>query len=192
MIRFVGLKPPTLILVTHTHTDHLDPRAIAALRTPETRLIVPTSAKDMLLDVPGAQTMANGERIDLGDLVVEAVPMYNMEPDPQFGSIFHPKGRGNGYIISVGGTRVYVAGDTGCTPGMMGLKNIDVAFVPMNLPYTMSTAHAAACVRAMRPRIVYPYHYFQADPAAFESALKGSGIEVRIRDWYVPAKGSTK
>jgi L-ascorbate metabolism protein UlaG (beta-lactamase superfamily) len=132
------------LAITHTHTDHLDPRAIAALRTPETRLIVPTSAKDMLLDISGAQTMANGERLDLGDLVVEAVPMYNMEPDPQLGSIFHPKGHGNGYIISVGGTRVY------------------------------------------------PYHHFQADPAAFESALKGSGIEVRLRDWYVPAKRSTK
>ena len=103
----------------------------------------------MLLDVQGALTMANGERRVFGYIVVEAVPMYNMDPDPKLGSIFHPKGRGNGYVISVADTRLYVAGDTGCTPEMMGLKNIDVAFVPMNLPYTMSPVQAAECVRTM-------------------------------------------
>jgi L-ascorbate metabolism protein UlaG (beta-lactamase superfamily) len=190
--RFAGLKPPSLILITHTHTDHLDPRAIAALRTPETHVIVPTSARGMLLDVQGAQTMANGERRVLGDIVVEAAPMYNMEPDPTLGVIFHPRGRGNGYVISLAGTRLYVAGDSGCTPEMMGLKNIDVAFVPMNPPYTMSPAQAAECVRAMRPGIVYPYHYFGSGLAVFESALKGSGIEVRIRDWYAGTKDTSK
>jgi L-ascorbate metabolism protein UlaG (beta-lactamase superfamily) len=93
----------------------------------------------------------------------------------------------SGYVVTVGGRRLYVAGDTDCTPEMMELKNIDVAFVPMNLPYTMSPAQAAECVRAMKPKIVYPYHYFESDPKVFESALKGTGIAVRIRDWYVAA-----
>ena len=145
----------------------------------------------MLLDVTGAQMMANGQRIAFGDLVVEAVPMYNADPDPQSGSIMHPKGRGNGYVITVGTRRVYVGGDTACTPEMMALKNIDIAFVPMNLPYTMSPLDAAACVKAMKPKVVYPYHDWQSDPAAFESALRGSGIEVRIRDRDRPRAGGT-
>jgi len=183
MRRFRGLKP-SVILITHTHTDHLDPRAIAALSTAETRLIVPSSASGMLLDLQGAQTMANGERRALGDLVIDAVPMYNTKPDPTLGSIFHPKGRGNGYVVTVAGTRIYVAGDTACTAEMRELQKIDVAFVPMNLPYTMSPAEAAECVRAFKPRIVYAYHFFESDLTVFETALKGSGIEVRLRDWY--------
>ena len=184
MSRFRALKPPSVILVTHTHTDHLDPRAIAALSTATARLIVPTSASGMLLDLQGALTMANGERRVLGDIVIDAVPMYNTKPDPTLGSIFHPRGRGNGYVITVGGTRLYVAGDTACTAEMRDLQNIDVAFVPMNLPYTMSPAEAADCVRAFKPKVVYPYHFFESDLAVFENALKGSGIEVRLRDWY--------
>jgi L-ascorbate metabolism protein UlaG (beta-lactamase superfamily) len=183
MSRFRALKP-SVILVTHTHTDHLDPRAIAALSRADTRLIVPTSANGMLLDLQGAQTMANGERRVLGDLVIDAVPMYNTRPDPTLGSIFHPKGRGNGYVITMGGTRFYVAGDTACTAEMRELRNIDVAFVPMNLPYTMSPAEAAECVRAFTPRVVYPYHFFESDLTVFETALKGTGVEVRLRDWY--------
>ena len=185
LARFRALQPPSLILITHTHTDHLDPRAIAALSRPETRLIVPTSASGMLLDVQGAQTMANGDRRVIGEVTIEAVAMYNTSPDPQLGAIFHPKGRGNGYIITIGGTRLYVAGDTSCTPEMRALKNIDLAFVPMNLPYTMTPAEAADCVRAFKPKVVYPYHYFESDPKVFEAALQGTGLDVRIRDWYV-------
>ena len=104
---------PTTSLVTHTHTDHLDPRAIAARRTPRAPIIVPTIAASMLLDISGARTMANGDRLDLGDgLAIEAVPMYNPGPDPKLGVTFHPKGRGNGYVIAVAGSRIYVAGDT--------------------------------------------------------------------------------
>ena len=179
---------PTVILVTHTHTDHLDPRAIAAVRTPQTRIVVPTAAKGMLLDVQGAETMANGERITIEDLTIDAVPMYNPKPEPQYGTIFHPKGRGNGYIVSLSGTRVYIAGDTGCTPEMQALSDVDVAFVPMNLPYTMSPDDAAACVKAMKPRIVYPYHFLGSDPKAFAAALEGTGIEVRLRDWYAAGR----
>ena len=99
---------PTVILVTHTHTDHLDPPAIAAVRTPQTRIVVPTATKGMLLDVQGAETMANGERITIEDLTIDAVPMYNPKPELQHGTIFHPKGRGNGYIVSLSRTRVYI------------------------------------------------------------------------------------
>ena len=95
------------------------------------------------------------------------------------------KGRGNGYVLTVGGKRLYVAGDTSCTPEMLALKNIDVAFLPMNVPYTMSPSEAAECARAFKPRIVYPYHYFESDPKVFESAVKDIGIEVRLRDWYL-------
>lgn len=178
---------PDVILVTHTHTDHLDPRVIAAFRTPQTRIIVPPAAKGMLLDVQGAETITNGGRITIDDLTIDAVPMYNPTADSQQGQVFHPRGRGNGYVLNLRGTRVYVAGDTGCTPEMQALSGVDVAFVPMNLPYTMSPQDAAACVKAMKPRIVYPYHYFGSDPKLFADALKGTGIDVRLRDWYAAA-----
>jgi L-ascorbate metabolism protein UlaG (beta-lactamase superfamily) len=183
MARFRGISP-TVILVTHTHTDHLDPRVIAALRTPQTRIIVPPAAKAMLLDVQGAETIANGGRITIDDLTIDAVPMYNTRSESQQGPVFHPRGRGNGYVVSFRGTRVYVAGDTACTPEMQALSSVDIAFVPMNLPYTMSPDDAATCVKAMKPRIVYPYHYFGSHPTIFADALKGTGIEVRLRDWY--------
>jgi L-ascorbate metabolism protein UlaG (beta-lactamase superfamily) len=185
MARFSGLKPATLILVTDIHNDHLDPRAIAALKTPTTRLIVPPAASTRLLDVHGAETMANGDTRSIAGVKVEAVPMYNTRPDPESGALFHTKGRGNGYVVTVGGKRIYIAGDTACTPEMRALKNIDVAFLPMNLPFTMPPAEAAECAKAMKPRIVYPYHYFDSDPKAFEAALAGTGIEVRLRDWYL-------
>jgi L-ascorbate metabolism protein UlaG (beta-lactamase superfamily) len=185
--RFRGIRP-TIILVTHTHTDHLDPRVIAAVRTPQTRIVVPTTARAMLLDVKGAETMANGDRITIDDLTIEAVPMYNPRPDTQHGTVFHPKGRGNGYIVSVSGMRVYIAGDTGCTPEMQALPAVDIALVPMNLPYTMSPDEAAACVRTLKPRIVYPYHFFGSNPNAFAAALRGTDIEVRLRDWYAAGR----
>jgi L-ascorbate metabolism protein UlaG (beta-lactamase superfamily) len=187
--RFSGLPSPTLILVTDIHTDHLDPRAIAALKSRGTRLVVPTAARSRLLDVQGAELMANGQTKVIGDATIETVPMYNLQPDRESGTFFHPKGRGNGYILTIGGKRLYVAGDTACTPEMMALKNIDVAFLPMNLPYTMAPSEAAECAKGFKPKMVYPYHYFGSDPRLFESALKDSGIEVRLRDWYAAQSG---
>lgn len=184
MARFGRFKSATLILVTDIHDDHLDPRALGVLKTATTRLIVPPAAASRLLGVQGAQTMGNGEKKTIGDVVVESIPMYNVRPDPQFGAIFHPKGRGNGYVLTLGGKRLYVAGDTACTPEMEALKNIDVAFLPMNVPFTMPPTEAAECAKAFKPRIVYPYHYFEANLNEFEAALAGSGIEVRVRDWY--------
>jgi L-ascorbate metabolism protein UlaG (beta-lactamase superfamily) len=184
LARFQVTKAPTLILITDIHTDHLDPRAIAALKTSETTLIVPTAARARLLAIQGAETMANGDKKNVGDVAIEAVPMYNLRPDPDSRAVWHAKGRGNGYVISIGGKRIYVSGDTACTPEMKSLKGIDVAFLPMSLPFTMSPAEAAECAKEFRPRMVYPYHYFESDPKLFESVLQGTGIEVRLREWY--------
>jgi L-ascorbate metabolism protein UlaG (beta-lactamase superfamily) len=174
-----------VILVTDIHGDHLDPSAIATLKGPRTTVLVPA--------VPGwqwfesATPIASGQTRAIDGVSVLAVPMYNLQRGPSAGQLFHTKGRGNGYVIAIGGTRVYVAGNTECTPEMRALKNIDVAFLPMNLPYTMTPAEAAACAKAFTPRIVYPYHYRGQDVRAFEAALRDSGIDVRIRDWYVGA-----
>jgi L-ascorbate metabolism protein UlaG (beta-lactamase superfamily) len=110
--------------------------------------------------------------------------MYNLKRGPSEGKFYHDKGRGNGYVITYGGLRIYVAGDTEGTPEMRGLKNIDVAFIPMNLPYTMTPEEAAEAVKAFKPKVVYPYHYRESDTRAFASALAGSGIDVRLLNWY--------
>ena len=115
---------------------------------------------------------------------IEAVPMYNLTRGPAPGQFYHDKGRGNGYIVTLGGKRLYIAGDTEGTPEMRAMKNIDVAFIPMNVPYTMTPAEAADAVKAFKPKIVYPYHYRGSDLTVFANALKGTGIDVRLRDWY--------
>jgi L-ascorbate metabolism protein UlaG (beta-lactamase superfamily) len=120
----------------------------------------------------------------MGAFTIEAVPMYNLTRGPSPGKFYHDKGRGNGYIVSYGGLRVYIAGDTEGTPEMGALKNIDVAFVPMNLPYTMTAGEAADAVKAFHPKVVYPFHYRGTDTKVFAKALTGTGIDVRLRDWY--------
>jgi L-ascorbate metabolism protein UlaG (beta-lactamase superfamily) len=115
--------------------------------------------------------------------------MYNLQRGPAAGQLFHTRGRGNGYVVLLGGKRLYFAGDTECVPEIRALKNIDVAFMPMNLPYTMPPSEAADCVKAFKPAIVYPYHFQGQKPEEFEAALKGSGIEVRILNWYPAAAG---
>ena len=117
--------------------------------------------------------------------------MYNLRPEPRFPDVFHTKGRSNGYVVTLAGTRIYVAGDTACTPEMRALSAIDIAFLPMNLPATMSPEDAAACATAFRPEIVYPYHSFGSDVAAFARALDGSGLDVRLREWYVGVRTTT-
>lgn len=183
--QYKGLKSPAMILVTDIHEDHLDVGALNALKTPATTVIAPAAAASQF---KGATTIANGESKTIDGVTIEAVPMYNLKPDPQFKQIFHTKGRGNGYVVTLGGKRIYIAGDTACTPEMKALKNIDIAFLPMNLPFTMSPAEAAECAKAFKPAIVYPYHYFGEDRNIFVAALKGSGIDVRLRDWYVGVK----
>jgi len=171
-----------LILVTDIHGDHLDTEMIAKLREEGTVLVVPAAAADQ---VEGETVMANGETQEIAGIVIEAVPMYNLKRGPEEGKLFHDKGRGNGYILTLGGKRVYLAGDTACTPEMKALTDIDVAFIPMNLPYTMPPEEAAECVRAFKPAIVYPYHYRGSDLEVFAAALEDvPEVEVRLREWY--------
>lgn len=180
-----GLPKPTLILVTDIHGDHMDPKTIAAVKTSTTVVATPAA---VAASVPDATVIANGETKTIAGVSVEALPMYNLVRGPAAGQLYHTKGRGNGYIVTLGGKRIYIAGDTECTPEMKALKNIDVAFVPMNLPYTMPPSEAAACVKIFAPKIVYPYHYRGSNLQEFADALKGTGIDVRIRDWYATAK----
>jgi L-ascorbate metabolism protein UlaG (beta-lactamase superfamily) len=178
---FEGLPAPDIILITDIHQDHLDPSTVAKRRKDTTKTVAPAAAASKLQN---AIVIKNGETKDVDGIAIEAVPMYNLQRGPSPGQLFHDKGRGNGYVLTLGGKRVYVAGDTECIPEMKTLKNIDVAFVPMNLPYTMPPSKAAECVKAFKPKIVYPYHYRGQNLDEFANALKGSGIDVRIRDWY--------
>ena len=176
-----ALPKADIILVTDIHGDHLDPATIAKASKATTTVVIPGAAA---AQVKGGTVIANGESKTINGIAIESVPMYNLQRGPSAGQLFHTKGRGNGYVVTLGGKRIYLAGDTECTPEMKALKNIDVAFVPMNLPYTMPPNEAADCVKAFKPKIVYPYHYMGSDLNQFADALKGSGVEVRIRDWY--------
>jgi len=168
-----------LVLITHDHSDHLDRDALAAIRTDSTRVIVAPACGDR---VAGAVTMANGEERKEVDILITAVPAYNLVHARPDGSPFHPKGQGNGYVLTIGDTRVYIAGDTENTPEMKTLGKIDVAFLPMNLPYTMTPEMVADAARAFRPKILYPYHYGDTDPQRLVEMLAGdTGIEVRVR-----------
>jgi L-ascorbate metabolism protein UlaG (beta-lactamase superfamily) len=178
---YASLPKADLILVTHGHSDHFDPTAIARVRTDATRIILSTKAAEKL----AGTAMANGDTQNLLGLTIEAVPAYNLVHMRSPNVPFHPRGEGNGYVLTVGGLRLYIAGDTENTPEMKVLKNIDVAFVPMNLPYTMSPEMAADAVRAFRPKVVYPYHYQGSDPRKLEALLKDTpGVEVRVRNFY--------
>jgi len=178
---YTGLTAPDIILVTDIHSDHLDPATIAKVKKASTKIVAPSAAASKL---ENPIVMANGETKTVDGLSITAVPMYNLKRGPAEGQLYHDKGRGNGYVITLGGKRIYIAGDTEGVPEMRALKNIDVAFIPMNLPYTMTPAEAADAVKAFAPKVVYPYHYKGQEPSEFQSALKGTGIDVRLRDWY--------
>ena len=173
------LPKADLVLVTHEHFDHLDPKALKAILKPATTIIASKSCASKL---PGAIILANGEKRTVLGLSVEAVPAYNIAHKRPDGIPFHPRGAGNGYIVTFGDKRVYIAGDTEDPPEMKALSSIDVAFLPMNLPYTMSPEQVADAARAFRPKVLYPYHYGDTDTAKLVKILKGEkGIEVRIR-----------
>jgi L-ascorbate metabolism protein UlaG (beta-lactamase superfamily) len=173
------MSKATLILVTHEHRDHLDTRAVSTLREEKTKLVL---TKSCVEKVAGGIVMKNGDVRTVQGLKIEAVPAYNIVHKRSGGEPFHPKGRGNGYVVTFGKTRVYVAGDTENIPEMKKLKKIDVAFLPMNLPYTMTPEMAAAAAKAFKPKILYPYHYGQTDPNTLVNLLKDSKkIQVRIR-----------
>ena len=173
------LPKADLILITHEHRDHLDPKAVEMLRQPGTEIVLTQAAAGQ---VAGGLVMANGEVKTVAGLTIEAVPAYNLVHQRESGELFHPKGQGNGYVITFGGKRVYVAGDTENTPEMKALKNIDIAFLPMNLPYTMTPEMVADAARAFKPKILYPYHFGKTDTARLTTLLQDhQEIEVRIR-----------
>lgn len=168
-----------LILVTHDHGDHLDPDAIAEIRKEGTEILVAPSCTGR---IDGAKVLSNGESAMAAGIEVDAVPAYNLVHERSPGVPYHPRGAGNGYILTFGGVRVYVAGDTENTPEMKALEDIDIAFLPMNLPYTMSPEMVADAARTFRPAILYPYHFGNTDPHLLLQLLEGEGIEVRVRD----------
>jgi L-ascorbate metabolism protein UlaG (beta-lactamase superfamily) len=176
---------PDLILLTHEHGDHYDPETLAAIVGEQTRLITNPAVFGMLADdLKGKATaIGNGDSTEAGAIRIEAIAAYNTTEDRLK---YHPKGRDNGYVISVDGRRVYIAGDTEDIPEMRALTGIDIAFVPMNLPFTMDVDQASSAVAEFAPRFVYPYHYKGSDPQAFASkvAASGKGIEVVQGPWY--------
>lgn len=171
-----------LILITHEHGDHLDPDVIERIRTDDTVIILTEKCAEK---VNGGVIMKNGQTKKALGLTIEAIPAYNIIHKQNSGVAFHPKGEGNGYVITFGDKRVYVAGDTENTPEMKTLKNIDVAFLPMNVPYTMVPAMVADAVRAFKPKIIYPYHYRGTDTSQLVELLKDErSVEVRLRKMY--------
>jgi len=173
------LPKADMILVTHEHGDHLDPETIKILRTEKTALVLTEACTDK---VEGGIVMKNGDVQTVEGLNIEAVPAYNLVHKRDNGQLFHPKGIGNGYVLTFGDKRVYVAGDTENTPEMKALEGIDYAFLPMNLPYTMTPEMVAEAAKAFKPKVLYPYHYGKTDTAEIENLMKDSEeIEVRIR-----------
>ncbi len=176
---YTRMPKADLVLVTHEHPDHLSPSAISAVRTTATQIVCSAKCAPKL---QGAVVMANGETRIVKGIRVEAVPAYNIVHMHSAGIPFHPKGQGNGYVIGLGRLRIYVAGDTENVPERKALSNIDVAFLPMNIPYTMTPEMAAEAALSFRPRILYPYHYGTTDPSRLTTLLAGArDIEVRIR-----------
>jgi L-ascorbate metabolism protein UlaG (beta-lactamase superfamily) len=165
-------KKADAILITHEHGDHLDPQAIKLLRKPGTTILANPNSVTKLGE---GQPIRNGEKRKLLGIEVEAVPAYNVVRTQ-----YHPKGRDNGYVLTVGGTRIYFAGDTENIPEMKRLKGIDLAFLPINLPYTMPPAEAAQAALAFRPKLLVPYHQGQSNPQDVAQALKGSGIGIKV------------
>jgi L-ascorbate metabolism protein UlaG (beta-lactamase superfamily) len=186
---FQGVKPPTVIIITDIHGDHFDIKTIDAVKTENTILVVPQVVADKLPDADKAHLVIikNGDKIMQSGIAIGAIPMYNLPESP---TAMHTKGRGNGYVLGIGGKNIYISGDTQGIAEMRSLKDIDVAFVCMNLPYTMDIKEAADAVLAFKPKIVYPYHYRGQGGLSYVNAFKAlvntgnKKIEVRLRNWY--------
>lgn len=177
---YSAMPKARLVLITHHHGDHLDPTAVSAIRTPDTEIVLAPACASAL---PDGIVMRNGDVRTVAGLRIEAVPAYNLVHKRPDGKPFHPKGEGNGYVIGFGDRRVYVAGDTEDIPEMAQLRGIDIAFLPMNLPYTMTPGMVSDAAKAFKPSVLYPYHYGSTNPADLTKLLaEESGIEVRVRD----------
>ena len=181
---YTSLPRADLVLITHHHRDHLDPAALEQIIKDNTIIVMTQKCAEQIEDKTWYPIlMANGDKRTLGGLSIEAIPAYNLVHKRESGAPFHPKGEGNGYIITFGDKRIYVAGDTENTPEMKALKGIDAAFIPMNLPYTMDSAMAADAVKAFKHKLLYPYHTRSKEGdqvAGFMELMKGFD-EVNIR-----------
>ncbi len=176
---FSLLPKADLILVTHQHGDHFDPAAIKALRQDGTQIFVSPACQPL---PEAARILKNGDSVTACGIPLAAVPAYNIVHVRGNGLPFHPRGEGNGYVLTFAGLRVYVAGDTENIPEMRDLRDIAVAFLPMNLPYTMTPEMTAQAAEMIKPRLLYPYHFSDTDPQKLVELLKGDpAIEVRIR-----------
>ncbi len=172
---YTKLPKADVVLVTHEHGDHLDPKALRAVLTEDTRLVLPEKCAQ---NISGGIVMNNGDKKTVEGIEIEAVPSHNLDPARPF----HPKGDGNGYVITFADKRIYIAGDTENIPEMKDLERIDVAFLPMNMPFTMTPEMVADAAKAFRPRILYPYHFGATDTSELTALLDGEkDIEVRIR-----------
>ena len=191
-------KPADLILITDIYPDHFDPDVVAKLRKPGAPVVVPQAVADTQ-KIPNTTVMTNAtmrtNEAAVAGLTLIAVPAYNIERGPAPGQLYHPRGRGQGYIVNFSDKlaavltkqagSVYVAGDTECVPAMTTwVKDVDVALIPMNLPYTMTPKEAATCVKEFKPKVAIPYHYLGQKPEEFVEAMKGAPIEVRLLNWY--------
>ena len=181
---YTGLPQADLIVVTHTHGDHLDRPMIDKLRKPGLIIVGPPAVIDTLNCAPGCgqvEAISDSEKKTVLGIEIEGVPMYNIVKGSAPGKPFHHKGVGSGYILNFGDTRVYLSGDSECTPEMKALKNITVAFLAMSESRVSSPTEVAECAKAFKPKIAYPYHYRGSNPQDFANALKDTGIEVRLR-----------
>jgi L-ascorbate metabolism protein UlaG (beta-lactamase superfamily) len=186
---YEGLKQPDLILITDIHGDHMDPATLSAVRTVKTTLVVPKAVADKLPEDLKSKLVIlnNGDKRSLSGIGITAIPMYNLPESP---TAMHTKGRGNGYVLTIGGKNIYISGDTQGIPEMRALKDIDIAFVCMNRPYTMDVDEAADAVLAFKPKIVYPYHYRGqgglSDVNAFKTKVEAGDKNIRVvlKNWY--------
>jgi L-ascorbate metabolism protein UlaG (beta-lactamase superfamily) len=184
---FTGLAAPDMIIITDIHGDHLSLTTIDAINTNHAIIVAPQAVADKLpatTDKSKLVILKNGDKTNQLAISITAIPMYNLPESP---NAAHTKSRGNGYVLEIGGKLIYISGDTADIPEMRALKNIDIAFVCMNLPYTMDVATAAQGVLAFKPKVVYPYHYRGQDTNQFKALVNAGdkGIEVRLRNWYI-------
>ena len=177
---YSALPDADIILITHHHGDHCDAEAIDQIKTEKTRIITTQLAIDKLVY---GELLENGKSIQIDDILIEAIPAYNLVHKRENGEFFHPKGTCNSYVLTIGDKRIFIGGDTENTPEMKALKNIDIAFLPMNLPYTMTPEMVADAANAFKPKILYPYHYGKTDINEILELMKSSeGVETRIRN----------
>ena len=177
-VDFTAMPKADYIFITHEHQDHFDREALKILTAQQTSLVTNKRCADML---GSGKVMANGDKLQLADdITVEAVPAYNITEGRQQ---HHPKGRDNGYILTIDGLRIYIAGDTEDIPEMASVSDIDIAFLPCNQPFTMTTDQLVRAARIVKPKVLFPYHYGQTDVSKLPSQLQGDGIDVRIRHY---------